>query len=245
MAVHRTILLGLVLAQAVLWQSCEKEPTAALPIVPLSEYLFPDVAQITFRYDSVTYNPAIGGTAKRLASGRFVLAQEAENRPLIPGLGRYRVLVLDTQDQVRSTFVWTWDLRRNENELTHRADGIEYLGLTSAQMLGTTWNALIYTDSELEISIEGEPLRIHKDWAASVDSIGKYELGNGQLVDAVWVSHANSENRIELRRVREIYGRGLGLLERHVQILDSQNLSDVPWDQKAERGFTLSLFREP
>ena len=238
----------LVLAQAVLLSSCEPEATPSLPLIDLAEYQLSATAEAPlFSYDSLTYGPSINGTSKRRATGTWHLELESSSDTSMQGspthVDRYRATVRDSSGRTISSFAWIWRLLPDGAGLTHQADGIEYLALARPATTGVMWDPLVYTDAELEVTIRAEPIAIHKNWAARVDSLGSYTTPSGKTVEAVFVTHVETENRIELRQVREVYGRGVGLLLRDMQILDSQNLQDLPWDQKAEKGFTLTLKR--
>ncbi len=231
---------GLVLATA-LW-SCEKEPTVLAPGPELSDYLLSDESGsegIRFQVDSTLYDPVAGGTSVRVNSQVWTLdpvdAEEAGER----------LFLVSKRDSLgaRGQQFWRWSELADGAGITHTLGGVTYLSLTRPFTVGSQWNALAFASPSLVVSVEGEPVAIHKDWGASIDSTGTYPLSNGKAVDAVWVSHASSENRIELRRVREVYGKGYGLLERRMDILDSQDLRDLPWEQKAQRGFSLTMKR--
>ena len=246
MSFLKTALPAFVLATAAL-TGCEKEATVRPPAPVLAEYLIAQPSNVTsgnaairFRVDSVTYDPATGGTAVARSSQTWTLA------PVDSVDGGEQLFLITKRDSLRKLSgqqYWSWSLLDDDRGITNTIAGVTYLSLTSPFTVGSRWDVLAFTQASLVVTIEGEPLAVHKDWGAAVDSVGVYRLAGGQEVEAVWVSHADSENRIELRRVREIYGRGYGLLERHVEILDSQNLMDIPWSQKAERGFTVSMKR--
>ena len=224
--------------------ACEREPATAPESFDLREFL-PELGadgRAVFRYDSVVYDPIAGGTDRRRATGQFVATLDAP-RDEEPAARRLRVAVSDSDGVARSSFAWTWDLVNEGQGLTHRADGITYLALVQPLRVGTSWDALVYTDRTSTVSIATEPVAIHKDWSTRLDSIAVYRAFDGANRRAAYVTYADSENRIELRRVREVYAEGLGLVERHVEILDTQNFDDLPWEQRAERGFTLDLVR--
>ena len=222
--------------------ACTTEPTE-LPTAPaLSEYMLAartdSDSAIAYRVDSTIYDPAAGGTSVETRSQTWSLEPQDA-----PGASSQLFLVTkrDSTGQGEQQF-WSWDLLSENGGITNTLNGITYLSLTSPLSAGSTWDALVFTEPDLILPIAEEPIAIHKDWRAGIDSVGTYSYA-GREVEAVFVHHATSENRIELRQVYEVYGRGLGLLERRVAILNSQNLEDLPWSQKAEKGFTLLMRR--
>ncbi len=241
----RSKLVGLVLATAAL-TACEKETTERPPGPDLADYLpmaSPGTdAAIRFAVDSVTYDPAAGGTAVERSSQVWTL------EPAETDSARERLFLItrrNERNEVGGQQFWRWELLSEGRGITSAIGGITYLSLTAPFTPGSTWDVLGFTQAGLVVNVEEEPIAIHKDWGATIDSVGAYRLGDGTEVESVFVTHADSENRIELRRVREVYGRGYGLLSRSVEILDSQDLRDRPWSEKAERGFTLEMRRLP
>ena len=237
--------LGLtVLATAALFTSCEEEPTERLnEEVDLRDYLLAPGASgdgaIRFSVDSTLFDPAPGGTDVRASTQTWVLNE-------VGGAGEAeQVFLIDKREDgaPAGEQFWRWGLVNDGGGIVNELDGVTYLSLVEPFTVGAAWDPLSLTDPDLIVPIEAEPIAIHKDWSATIDSVGVYSGLMNMQVPAVWVTHANSENRIELRRVTEVYGRNLGLLERTVDVLDSQNLNDVPWDEKAERGFRLRVRR--
>lgn len=233
----------LVLATAPLLTACEEEATPPVAgAVDLRDYLLapaagPDAA-IAFRVDSTLYDPAANGTDVRASSQTWTLTPTQEDD------GDQLFLVEQTEGgRAAGSRFWGWRLGNEGRGIVNELDGVTYVSLVGPIVAGTTWDPLLLTDPDLVVPIEAEPIAIHKDWSARVDSVGVYEGVNDTPVPAVYVTHADSENRIELRRVTEVYGEGLGLLERRVDVLDSQNLEDLPWGEKAERGFRVRMQR--
>ena len=69
-------------------------------------------------------------------------------------------------------------------------------------------------------------------------------MPDGMAIDAAYVTLVSSENLIELREWREVYGKGEGLLERRIRVLDTQIAdSSIAFEDRAERGFTLTMRR--
>ena len=241
-----------VLATAALCVSCEREPaTPPGPVVDFRDYLpAPGTsaadATVAFAVDSTVYDPAVGGTDVRTSAQTWTLSPVAVDGAVAGGATGDRLYLVSRRDSAGAQAgqgYWRWATTPEGDGLLHALDGITYLSLVSPLRVGTTWDPLVYTDAELVVPIEEEPVALHKDYGASVDSLGSYTLPTGDVVEAVWVTHARSENRIELRRVREVYGRGVGLLERRADVLDSQSLEALPWAEKAERGFSVVIRR--
>ena len=240
----RRLLGSCILATAALLAACEEEPTEiAVSDVDLRDYLLTPApggdGGIVFAVDSTLFDPAVGGTAVRTSNQTWTLRTEegSDDEQLFLVEKRSGGLAPDQQ-------FWRWGIVNDGQGIVNEIDGVSYLSLVAPFVAGAEWDPLLLTDPDLVVAIEAEPVAIHKDWGARIDSVGMYFRMNETPISAVWVTHADSENRIELRRVREVYGLNVGLLERHVDVLDSQNLEEVSWDDKAEKGFRLRMIRQ-
>ena len=240
----RRVFGSCVLATAALFAACEEEPTTITTAdVDLRDYLIAPVpggdGSIVFSVDSTLFDPAVGGTAVRTSNQTWTLRTEESSED-------ERLFLVEKRagNQSLGRQFWRWDLVNEGRGIVNEIDGVSYLSLVAPFVVGAEWDPLLLTDRDLVVAIEAEPVSIHKDWGARIDSVGMYSRMNETPVSAVWVTHADSENRIELRQVREVYGLNVGLLERSVDILDSQNLEEVPWDEKAETGFRLRMTRQ-
>lgn len=119
-------------------------------------------------------------------------------------------------------------------------DNLSYISLVFPPNVQTRWNglSLINADS-VQYTIAGESIRPFKDWNQFriIEKDGSYTYGDMTFNNVVTVLQTDSENAIEKRYSLERYAKGFGLIYKEMWILDTQNISDQPWEQKAERGF--------
>ena len=210
------------------------------PVLADQVYLTAPVGDdIAFAVDSVVYDPVIGGTARLTSSTTWSLRRQESD-----SLGvTFVVAVADSSGDSRDRYLWRWRVE-DERRLVSSLDGLELFHLPIPLRASTLWDPLIYANREREIFVAGEPVEAYKLWDARVDSVGTYRLPDGSDVEAVWVALAHAENLIELREVREVFGAGVGLLERHVRILDTQRIdADADWSERAEAGFEVHIVR--
>ena len=232
--------VGLVslLVSVLLLASCGDDVPDLTASNELSEFYFLPADGARFEVDSVVFDPVIDGIAQLASTTtwRFELIDSSASDRT------YTVRVRDTLGRALGTQFWLFE--ETEAGLSHTYDGLTYLSIAQGADRNLMWDPLQFTDPNLQIAVAGEPVDLHKSWSAQLDSIGTYTLTTGESVEALFVSLASSENLLELREVNEVYGRGLGLLERRMRILDTQQTaSSAPWEEKAERGFTLTMRR--
>ncbi|MFZ4545202.1 MAG: hypothetical protein ACOYOA_14205 [Saprospiraceae bacterium] len=102
------------------------------------------------------------------------------------------------------------------------------------------WNSTLYIDNTVEVKAGKKEIVMFKNWEGEVFSFGKAETIKGKnYEDVLDVYQANDENSIELRRVREKYAKGIGLISNEMEILDTQKPGPQPWRKKAQKGFIL------
>ena len=232
-----------VIALCALLTSCDAETDNFIATGDESYFVPAGTGLIQFQVDSVIYDPIVNGTDRILSSSIWTLDDLDENEG-----DAFLVSVMGTDSGSVATQRYIWDFQTSNvtgNQHSSLLDGFSYINLVTPFTERTTWNALQNADPNLSINIAGEPLAINKDWTtARVESIGPYTLPDGSTVDAVFVVLTEAENAIELREFTEIYGKGLGLLERSQRFLDTQQAgSTEPWEVKAENGFTVVMKR--
>ncbi|MBR9921721.1 MAG: hypothetical protein GYB31_12855 [Bacteroidetes bacterium] len=102
------------------------------------------------------------------------------------------------------------------------------------------WESTVFFDDNETVVVAGETLEMFKYWESRFEVVEESMDILGEAREICTLSHANFENLIELRRVFETYAAGLGLVERSVYILDTQEIdAGKPWEEKAEKGFIL------
>lgn len=147
----------------------------------------------------------------------------------------------------RASDTLPWKLRQVLAATLHGKEGLRLENdLTFIKLLlpltpFKSWDGNKLFDPATIVTVSGETIEMFKYWEYEVLSAGVPDTINGQMFGEVaTISQANSENLIELRYALEKYARGVGLVERELRILDSQNTDEfIPWEQKAEKGFIL------
>lgn len=119
-------------------------------------------------------------------------------------------------------------------------DNLRFLKIKHPVKAGVKWDGTSYFDPRLRVMVEGEPIEIYKNWSstyAQVDYLANH--GGIDYPQAIKITLAESESKIELRKGFEVYAYGVGLVYKELQIMETQNISNLPWEQKAEKGFIL------
>ncbi len=132
-------------------------------------------------------------------------------------------------------------VKRTNTQAERLESNQRFINLTFPFRKNETWNGIGFNSDSLLVTIRGEVLEIYKDWDSQYDEIFVPQTVNTFIFDStVSVFHANSNNFIERRFNREVYAKGVGLVIKEMEILDSQlNNGERVWPDDAEKGFTL------
>jgi hypothetical protein len=124
------------------------------------------------------------------------------------------------------------------NEALRLEDDLTFVKLHFPLTPFKSWNGNKYFDPSTVIFISSEPLEMFKSWDYRVLATGAPDMGYS---DVIAIQQAGSENLLERRYSLEKYARDTGLIFRELEILDDTSTLDenIPWEQKAERGFKL------
>jgi hypothetical protein len=128
----------------------------------------------------------------------------------------------------------------------HRAivqeDNLSFISLVFPPNEQNRWDGLSLINADSVVyTVLGETIRPFKDWNQFriLETDGVYTYGDRTFEDVVTVLQTDTENAIEKRYSIERFAKAYGLIYKEMWILDTQNISDQPWVEKAERGFIL------
>ncbi len=132
-------------------------------------------------------------------------------------------------------------VKRTNTQAERIENNQRFITLTFPFQRNESWNGIGFNSDSLLVTVRGEVLEIFKDWESQFDEIFVPQAFNTFIFDStVSVFHANSNNFIERRFNREVYAKGVGLVIKEMQILDSQlSNGERVWPDDAEKGFTL------
>ena len=248
---HLTGILGLLMFLA-----CERE--TATPIAITGYEYFPLSIGREWHYglDSIVLRPEIGGIrfdSVRLQAREILVdtLRDLEDQLWYRG---------ERYDRRSDTLPWrfrqTFLLRTETTRALRQADNLTFVKLIFSPREGERWNAQAAFDEYREVEIGGQPMAVYAGWRSryrEVDgpvSVGPPEDSTAQaFTKGLRVDMADEESAIDYRRAWEVYVAEIGLVYRYIEVYDTQcnaccNLdfdqcADLPWREKAERGFIL------
>lgn len=197
---------------------------------------------VTYQADSVTY--AIEGS--KVDSSSTIVKEELTDI-LVSEIGDTSFILTRYQKQNENdpfeiTDIWSTAFK--DGFFTKTEENIKLIKLSLPVKLDKSWDPTAFIDENINVQVKGESLQPYRFWNASV--VNEYEIFtvNGQeYTEVVEVNFVNNTDFIEQRIVNEWYAAGIGLIKQEMSILDTQcdNCSELPWVDKAEKGFISSL----
>ncbi len=149
-------------------------------------------------------------------------------------------------------FRQTYTVSRTNARATRSEDNFTFTKLVFPINDPKQWDGhTAFDDNRRTILVGGEFIEAYIDWDYAYDSLdAPLTLPTGVALDkTLTVQHADEDLLIRFRRAYERYAPGLGRVERFIDARDTQCrvccgadtgvCSDLPWDEKAEKGFIL------
>ena len=240
---QRYTLLLLLLAGLFSFQACETvEDPFELPPDTSQEYYPLEIGRFwEYRVDSIIFDANAAQRVDTAFSGwvREVVVDTFWDLNQHPWYRIERYERADTTElwsirQVQAATIRGGEALWLENDLT-------FAKLIFPLQPFVSWNGNKYIDPSTIVFISGESLEMFKGWNYRILSLDVADtIGGNTWPEVVTVENADVDLGIERRFAQEKYARGVGLVERKLEILDTQIVDEtLPWTEKAEKGFIL------
>lgn len=141
---------------------------------------------------------------------------------------------------------WTlqdvWRTAMTDSRATRTEENLRFIKLTFPAVQNTKWDGNVFFDSDQEFTIAANGIAVFQDWNYKIEDTELSRTYNGAEYNRVLhVSHIDEESLITRRFSEEYYAEGVGLVERNMQIFDSQNSNiELSWLDRAEKGFQIN-----
>lgn len=205
-----------------------------------------------YQVDSITYDPALNGTAvdsiRTFVREVIVDTLTGNDGGLLFRAERYERLSDSLPWEIRKVFT----LSRDEQRAFRTEDNLRFVKLVFPPQQGRRWEGNAFFNPFTQVTVKGERMEMFKSWDYRQLTDGEaLTLGGLLFEDAITVQNADSrDNVIELRVATEQYARGVGLVYRYLDILDTEcrvccagdtgdACQSLSWEEKAEKGFSL------
>ena len=137
---------------------------------------------------------------------------------------------------------------RTTNQAYYTENNLRLISLVFPVERGVRWDGNAFIKDDIIVFIRGESLEMFKGWDYEILSVDSSEvIGDISHDQVVTIQQANNDNVIELRYSQEKYAKGVGLVYRQREIMDSyckyigtnEPCIGLDWREKAGRGFIM------
>lgn len=134
-----------------------------------------------------------------------------------------------------------WQITKSESKAIRTEENLKFVKLVFPALLDTKWDGNVFFDASKEFTVAANNITIFQDWNYKIESLDLSKTYNDVEYPMVMqVSHIDEESLISKRFSEEYYAKGIGLVERRMEIFDSQNgNTTLSWLERAEKGFQL------
>ena len=148
-------------------------------------------------------------------------------------------------------FVQTYTVRRTATAAFREEDNLRFTKMIYPISENQSWDGNAAFDVQREVVVGGEFLDVFNGWAYRYETVNTpLMLTTGRsFATTVRINQAEVDNLIDTRTAYEVYAPGVGLVERYLDARHTQcrvccnndtgACIDLPWDEKAEKGFIL------
>ena len=134
-----------------------------------------------------------------------------------------------------------WIVQSDESLAIRKEENLSFVKLVFPAVDGTKWDGNIFFDDEKKFPVAAENITVYKDWEYQINEIASKTVGGTLYSDVLDVSHIDDVTFISKRFSTESYAKGIGLIERKMEIFDTQNGdTSLLWVDRAEKGFQLT-----
>jgi hypothetical protein len=139
-------------------------------------------------------------------------------------------------------FIELFQIRKTSTHYVNTIDNQSIISFVYPPRLGRRWNGLsLFNANEWTEFILNEPVRKYKDWTDFRYSDVNLSISilDETFDNVIKVLQTDIENAIERRYSSELYAPNKGMIFKEIIILDTQNISNAAWEDKAERGYIV------
>lgn len=202
-----------------------------------------------YTIDSIIFDPGTG--IVKIDTFRW-FAQEIIRDTFTDSQKNINYLV-DRYEHSRNANDTVWLYRRTyvvtvTNQNIQKVEGtFRYIKLPNNFVLNQQWDGNAYLDTYATIQVANNTvLPFIQTWKSAITSVNSTEtISNKTFSDVTTVEAKSDPNILTERRYQlEKYAKGIGLISRQLEILDTQILDPTKtWEKKAQKGFILRMTR--
>jgi len=184
----------------------------------------------------------IQGGINNIISSSFIKEELIETIDDTEGHKEFQLQRSHKKDSISQwTITDIWTIKRDDTRAIRTEENLTFVKLVFPAVDGTRWDGHVFFDDDKDFPVAAENLSVYKDWEYQINEVANKTVGGTLYSDVLEVSHIDDVTFISKRFSTETYAKGIGLVERKMEIFDTQNgNTSLPWIERAEKGFQLT-----
>jgi len=160
--------------------------------------------------------------------------------------GTEKVYRLERSFRKDLDFEWrlqdVWQVSMDSERVTKTEENLKFIKLVFPAIKGEKWDGNVFFDSNKDFTVAANNITIYQGWNYKIEEVGlSREYNETTYPTVLHVSHIDEESLISKRFSEEYYAEGVGLVERYMEIFDSQDgNTSLTWLERAQEGFQLN-----
>jgi len=137
-----------------------------------------------------------------------------------------------------------WKIGRDKNRAYRVEENLRFIKLVFPFSEGTTWDGNSHFDSSQDFTVGADQIDVYDAWEYEIFQEDlNLTIDETDYPNSIVVQHVDNESTIDKRYSVEMYSKDFGLIEKHMEILETQNQNpDLSWEQKAQAGFIMNQY---
>lgn len=184
----------------------------------------------------------IQGGNGNINSSSFLKEEITELISDIDGEKKYTVERSYKKDSISNWRVTgEWTVSMNKERAIRNEGNLSFIKMVFPAVNGTQWDGHVFFDDNVDFPVAADFMSVYKDWEYNINAVDPRTISGTLYSDIIDVTHIDEITFISKRFSTETYARDLGLVERKMEIFDTQNGDEsLPWLDRAQRGFQLT-----
>ncbi|MBK8514924.1 MAG: hypothetical protein IPL55_01135 [Saprospiraceae bacterium] len=194
----------------------------------------------TYQSDSIIY---LSGGAKRDSVRSFIQEEigdmytDASGNQIFKIYRSFRRNNSDNWERIN-----TWTVSMDNTSAVRTEENLKFIKLVFPFKKGLRWQGNAFLDPDIYIEAGGENIQAYKNWKSKIEATDLDYNFKGNTIKTVKVNLVSDTSIIDLRKVTEYYGQGIGLVRKEMTILDTDgNNPSQSWELKTKKGFIHTL----
>jgi hypothetical protein len=184
----------------------------------------------------------IQGGSGNIVSNSFLREKVTELISDTDGERNYRLEISYKKDEISDWQVTgVKNISINDERVIKNEGNLPFIKLVFPATDGTRWDGNAFFDSDADFPVAADFMSVYKDWEYGISDGEQRTIGDNSYANVLDVTHIDEVTFISRRYSIETYAKDFGLVERKMEIFDTQNGNEsLPWLERAERGFQLT-----